>query len=169
MYSKRIVISIIVIGCLAHFITCPSTVDNKKQKPKISSKDSAKTDPQGKYSNSPAPTRSRSVSPNNNVDSKGNGNAKSPTNPAAKKPMKPPAPDKKKEPAENTAENPDGDEQLAEEKPAGRIKKVFRRINNFRKKICPFRFFGRLIKKGLGSNKKPKLTDEEGQEVNFDK
>lgn len=71
---------------------------------------------------------------------------------------KPTVVDKNKEVAENTADNPDGEP--AEEKPVGRIRKVFRRINNIRKKFCPFRFFGRLVKKTVGLNK-PKPTDDE--------
>ncbi|XP_060879008.1 uncharacterized protein LOC132951241 [Metopolophium dirhodum] len=162
MYSKRIVISIIVIGCLAHFITCPNTVDDKKQNSKSPSKTPVKAAlQQGKPSTSRAPVRPRGLSPNNNADSKINGKAKSPTKPAAGKPMKPPAADKKKEPAENTADNPDGDgEEPAEEIRPSRLRRFFRRINNFRKKTCPFRFVGRLVKKGLGSIL-PKPTDDE--------
>lgn len=79
-----------------------------------------------------------------------------------KKIKEPPAAVNNQEQAKNTADNPDGaDGGPVEEKPAGRIRRVLRRFNNFRRKMCPIRFVTRLIKKGFGSNKKKPTDDEE--------
>lgn len=76
-----------------------------------------------------------------------------------KKIKEPPAAVNNQGQAKNTADNPDGDG-----KPARGIKRFLKRFNDFRKRIRPIRFFTRLIKKGLGSNKK-KPTDDEEQGV----
>lgn len=45
-------------------------------------------------------------------------------------------------------------QELGEEKPTGRIKKAFNMFNGFRRKFCPFRLFGKVVKKTkeLGTN-----------------
>lgn len=77
-----------------------------------------------------------------------------------KKIKKPTAADKKKEIAEYPADNPEDNEELAKEKPIGRVRRTIRRLNNIRKKYCPFRFLRSAYKKGLGLIK-PKPTEEE--------
>ncbi|KAL4097733.1 hypothetical protein QTP88_022456 [Uroleucon formosanum] len=165
MYSKRIVISVIVIGCLVHFITCTSIPNGKKPNSNNQIKSPRKAATQnsnnseGKQSTNYAASKPRALLSNDNANSRGNDNAKKPVNPAGNS-MKPTAADKKKEIAEYPADNPEDNEELAKEKPIGRVRRTIRRLNNIRKKYCPFRFLRSAYKKGLGLIK-PKPTEEE--------
>ncbi|XP_022167199.1 uncharacterized protein LOC111031522 [Myzus persicae] len=159
MLSKRIVISIIVIGCLVQFITTNNDGTKRNR---------AQSDSQQGPHQSGKPVKPEGPSGSKPNLRKMEEEKKKQNLAAAAAAAKKAEDDKKKIPTETKPDNPvnsDEDEDPVKEKPVGHFRKmfsVFKRLNKFRKKICPFRFVGRLLKKNkMGSNKLKPTDDEE--------
>ncbi|XP_025205507.1 uncharacterized protein LOC112601868 [Melanaphis sacchari] len=113
MFSKRVVISMLVIGCFVQYITCPPPT-NKNRTP-VQSLNRSGSQP-------------REVQPAKK-DAKDKVIARTSSNPARRlaRPQ-----------LVSINSNTGGlDEEIEEEKPTSSFRRMLRKLNNFRKRFCP--------------------------------
>ncbi|CAH1724098.1 uncharacterized protein LOC114131366 isoform X2 [Aphis gossypii] len=160
MISKHIVLSMIVIGCLVQFITCPSSTGNDTPNRQNSARtfpsnnNLQRNPPLGSKKLEARPTMKTGAQPRGlqNENPKNNGPLKDPK-PLAKKPTG----SKNLEASTNKNKNNGGipeNEDLDEQNPPGRIRRTISLLNGFRKKFNPFRLLFKAAKKTkeLGTN-----------------
>ncbi|XP_026806474.1 uncharacterized protein LOC113549396 [Rhopalosiphum maidis] len=145
MFSKRMVISMIVVGCLVQFMTCTpekiqSQSPNSPPRRLAGSKPSpSTTKPSAGRPNSLS--KPRAVLTPNNVGPKGNTPTRN-QQPLSRRPTGPKKPEAVNKNVNNIPENEESDEQ-----PVSGFRKFFGKLKGIRKYVCPFKIARRIYGK----------------------